>query len=140
MPREQEKMRRKCGSTSIMMIDIDRFKLINDTFGHLHGDGILRECAAMLNRSVRASDILVRFGGDEFLVVMADSSNAAIETLIARINSHLDEWNVKYGSENYMLSFSIGHASISPDEDFIIAIENADKNMFAAKIAKRSHN
>jgi len=70
---EAERTKRYGSTFSILIVDVDRFKQINDTYGHLHGDGILRECAQLLQRSLRSADILVRFGGDEFLILAPET-------------------------------------------------------------------
>jgi diguanylate cyclase (GGDEF)-like protein len=138
MARETEKLNRFGGRLSIMMVDINKFKQINDAYGHLHGDGILKECASILSRSVRTSDILVRFGGDEFLVVMPDTDCSERDPLIARINKHLGDWNEKYASSDYSLSFSLGCALLEQGKELMEVIEEADSKMYKDKMKQYS--
>ena len=67
------------------MIDVDRFKEVNTRFGHLTGDLVLTEMASLLKNSVRGSDAAIRYGGDEFLVILADSDRAGALRVIDRI-------------------------------------------------------
>ena len=75
------------------MVDADKFKQINTRFGHLTGDFVLAEIAGILKASIRGSDAAVRYGGDEFLILLADTMMAGAEIVIQRINTRLDDWN-----------------------------------------------
>src|SRR3990172_9688854 len=74
LPRELNHARRDCTQTTIAMLDIDHFKLLNDTYGHDAGDLMLRELGRVLRENVRKSDIACRFGGEEFVLILLDSS------------------------------------------------------------------
>lgn len=130
---ESEKIKRYGGRLSIAMIDINKFKYINDTYGHLHGDGILKECAAILNNSARTSDLLFRFGGDEFLVVMPETDCREKDMLIKRIRLGIAEWNEEYASSDYSLSLSIGCAVLEQDKELAEVIKEADRKMYEDK-------
>jgi diguanylate cyclase len=134
MSRETGKVNRHGGKLSIVMIDINKFKMINDTYGHLHGDGILKEFAAILSRAARSSDILVRFGGDEFIIAMPETDCSERGPLIARINNHLAAWNDKFASNGYRLSFSIGCALFEKGKDLAAVIREADARMYEHKL------
>lgn len=136
--REAEKIKRYGGKLAVVLIDIDRFKYINDTYGHLHGDGVLKECAMMLNNAVRSSDILVRLGGDEFLIVMQGEDCSEKAPLIERIDSQVEEWNNKYSSSGYELSLSIGCSVLEKGKDIKEAIHEADCLMYKHKLGKSS--
>ncbi|HEX8947956.1 MAG TPA: GGDEF domain-containing protein [Dissulfurispiraceae bacterium] len=133
MPLEVEKVKRYGGKMSIAMIDVDKFKQINDTYGHLHGDGVLRECALILGKSIRSSDLLVRFGGDEFLIVMPETDCTEKDALIARINENIAAWNGEYASSDYRLSLSIGCAVLEGGKALTEVIEEADGRMYNNK-------
>jgi diguanylate cyclase (GGDEF)-like protein len=131
--REIARARRHRENISVIMIDIDNFKQINDTYGHLHGDGVLRECAGILTRAVRTSDILCRFGGDEFLIITPERDCSRNEIVVGRINSLLDEWNRDFGSADYQLSLSIGCAVWRQEGDLLSVVGEADKRMYEQK-------
>jgi len=75
---------------SFMMIDLDNFKIINDTFGHLAGDEVLKQMRAILEDACRSSDILIRWGGDEFLVLARDADHEGLEILAERIRARIE--------------------------------------------------
>lgn len=128
-----ERARRYGEKLSVIMIDIDNFKNINDSYGHIHGDGILRECASILKKAVRKSDILCRFGGDEFLIVTPKTDCSGNEPLIERINKFVMKWNEEYASSDYSLSLSIGCSIWEKDRDLLDVINEADRNMYENK-------
>ncbi|MBI4685105.1 MAG: GGDEF domain-containing protein [Nitrospirae bacterium] len=125
---EIERTKRYNKKLSIIMADIDNFKQINDKYGHLHGDGVLKECALLLNKSIRASDLLIRFGGDEFLIIMPETDCAEGNALISRINTNISEWNEEYASSDYSLSFSLRCAAFKNGKDLIEVIKEAENN------------
>ena len=134
--REAEKSKRYGERLSIVMIDIDNFKDINDTYGHLHGDGILRECALILRRSARASDMICRFGGDEFIIVAPEIGCSENETLISRIKDSLTIWNDEYASQDYKLSMSFGCSIWEAGKNLHDVINEADRQMYEDKKTK----
>jgi len=119
---------------ALLFIDIDKFKLINDTKGHIFGDQVLKEVASRLNGSIRNSDTLARFGGDEFIILLENISNKSdastlAETLITTLKT---EFIVE--DEKVDLSCSIGVA-IFPDDGNTTdsLITTADKAMYQTK-------
>jgi diguanylate cyclase (GGDEF)-like protein len=137
MARELERINRHGGHLSIIFIDIDNFKYINDTYGHLHGDGVLRECAAILSRAMRSSDLLVRFGGDEFVIAMPETDCNEKAPLIDRIEKIISQWNSEYSSCDYRLSMSIGCSTLEKGKDLETVIGEADADMYRIKMSKR---
>lgn len=100
---------KRCGKKlSIIMVDVDNFKQLNDAYGHQHRDGVLRECAAILNKAVRASDILCRFGGDEFMIVTPKTDCTENDAIISRIIKYISEWNMQLSSPGYEVFLSGG--------------------------------
>ena len=78
---------------SFLLVDVDRFKEVNTRFGHLTGDFVLAEIAGLLKSSIRGSDAVIRYGGDEFLVILADASRDNAGTVIERTRKYVRDWN-----------------------------------------------
>src|SRR5262249_16719396 len=91
-----------------LMVDADNFKGINTRFGHLTGDFVLAEIAALLKVSIRGSDEVVRYGGDEFLILLPDTTAAGAANVAERIAWRVDEWNKADNLEGFWLRLSIG--------------------------------
>jgi diguanylate cyclase (GGDEF)-like protein len=137
--REIERAKRQDEDISVIMIDIDRFKQINDTYGHLHGDGILKECASILTRATRKSDIVCRFGGDEFLIVTFGNDGPGHDSIISRIQEYVSAWNGQYASDNYRLSLSIGWSDLPQEGQLMAALREADRRMYEEKRRKEDY-
>lgn len=130
--REVAEHGRRQATLSLLMIDIDRFKRLNDTAGHSAGDEALRRVARLLQRETRAGDLTARHGGEEFTVVMVDCvlADAAVraDSLRARIESDSRRWP-------HAITVSIGVAQLLPDSGLGVAglITTADDALYAAK-------
>ena len=126
--------RRLLKPITFMVIDLDRFKDVNTRFGHLTGDFALAEIAALLRSAVRGSDAVVRYGGDEFLLILADTSTTeGAEVVRARILRALDEWNNAAHLKDFRMTFSIGMADWREGKSLDAILNEADQNMYAAK-------
>lgn len=135
--RDIRKAERRHEKLSIIIIDIDNFKFINDTYGHLHGDGVLRACADLLKKCVRKSDFLCRYGGDEFIIVTPMQTCEENNLLFRRIDKSLEDWNSTYATFDYSLSMSIGCAVWEDGKDVIDVLNEADKKMYLNKQKKK---
>jgi len=122
---------------TMLSMDLDKFKNINDSLGHLAGDEVLKSVADVLKNAVRSSDLLVRMGGDEFVIVLdsTDKENARIlaERLCQMVDS-LDIW----ADVKSKLGVSIGLAQLRPDEDLREWLDRADDILYHAKAEGRS--
>lgn len=130
---EVARTKRYGNAFSIVMLDIDNFKWVNDNYGHVFGDKLLRDCASIMTEAVRASDTLVRFGGDEFLVVIPEHDSLMCEEIIDRIRSRIDSWNLSYSSADYSLSVSAGCANFLPGREIMSVLKEADRKMYSDK-------
>lgn len=119
---------------SIIFIDLDRFKSINDTYGHAEGDTLLRSLSALLINHLRADDILCRYGGDEFLIVLPQCDEQGAEEAWTRIQESLSRLNGKKEFD-YEISLSHGAAIFDPAHPVTLdeLIEIADKQMYSEK-------
>jgi len=137
--RDIERAKRRDESLSFIMIDVNGFKQINDTYGHLHGDGVLRACADIFKKSVRKSDFLCRYGGDEFLIVTPQPTCESNKQLFDRIRQNTEEWNSLHSVSDYRLSFSMGCAVWVKGRDILQVLQQADQEMYRNKTKKAKH-
>jgi diguanylate cyclase (GGDEF)-like protein len=124
----------------VCMIDVDRFKTINDTHGHQVGDQVLRKVASTIASSVREGDAVCRYGGDEFLVVLQRTSREELERIAERIEERVSEFPIKTRSGPVTISISTGVALRSTgrrisSEDLV---ELADQQLYRAKQGRRT--
>jgi len=127
--------------TAALLIDIDHFKKINDNFGHDVGDEVLQEFAVRLASNVRAIDLPCRHGGEEFVVIMPDTTLAAAERIAERIRLHVagSPFRVAGGKEILTVTISIGVAATLGEGDTPEAlIKRADSGVYDAKAAGRN--
>ena len=126
--------RRSGNACALLVIDIDDFKQINDTFGHLVGDQLLRQSADRMANALRASDDIARFGGDEFAIVLTDFNAASDVPSIASKILRCFEDPVKIDNRHHRISLSIGIATCPLHaDDAQELLRRADLAMYAAK-------
>ena len=121
---------------SLIVLDVDRFKSYNDSFGHLAGNGVLRELAEVLRGHARETDLVARFGGEEFALILPHTEAAEAVTLAERLRAALEEaaW-----SAPYQITASLGVCALTPemaDADALVAC--ADAAMYRAKAGGRN--
>jgi len=122
----------------LLFIDVDRFKSINDTFGHQEGDRALVDVATLLVRTFRKSDVIGRVGGDEFCVLLTEGSLDAAQISTERLRASLLTINAA-GHRPYPLALSVGVGMYSPDRptSFDGLMKQADEAMYAEKSVRR---
>lgn len=130
--------RRSKEPLTFLMVDVDRFKEVNTRFGHITGDFVLSEVATLLRSSTRGSDAVVRYGGDEFLVILADTSREKAGMVVRRISDYLGRWNEGRHLEGFPLTVSVGVAEWSDGQTLNEVLDAADQGMYARKHAMRS--
>ncbi len=132
--RELERAARARTSTSVLMLDLDHFKKINDTYGHLTGDAVLREVANRITQSVRSYDLVGRYGGEEFLLVLAACGKSEIEQSADRIRLAIASTPILSVSSEIAVTASIGATVIADggvtQEEILLT---ADKALYQSK-------
>ncbi len=132
---EISRARRQNSALSCVLLDIDHFKDVNDTFGHQAGDHVLREISSLLRRTVRAYDILIRWGGEEFLVVLPNVELEQARKLAERIRAAVEGLPLAgIGG----VTVSAGVAALGADYSFEAMFEAADRRLYNAKAAGRN--
>ncbi len=132
----EERIRHMTRHAGVAMIDLDDFKLYNDTYGHNAGDMVLDTIVGVIQNTIHKTDILIRFGGDEFLLVLPEISEDAFELKLKRIRQHVHETKI-VGFTQMKLSVSIGGV-MSHGEPIEETLERADRMMYQAKIRKNA--
>ena len=123
----------------LMMIDLDNFKKINDNFGHNIGDVLLNLLGQELTKFMRRSDLVFRYGGDEFCIILRNSILDGAKKLANRVRNNIDENEFNCNDVKIKISVSIGLAKLHDDDDSITFIERADKLLYDAKNAGRNN-
>ena len=126
---------RVSGPLGVLMVDLDHFKKVNDTYGHLMGDRVLRAVAASIRRVSREGDVLMRYGGEEFLVVVPGAAMADLGELAERIRRAVAATEVMDGDRRVSVTASIGGAAY-PEHDVASAtelVESADGSLYTSK-------
>jgi diguanylate cyclase (GGDEF)-like protein len=122
---------------SILMIDMDGLKIINDRLGHSAGDDLLRQAAKVFKSTFRPEDMVARIGGDEFVVVLPNTDAEAALQVVQRLKNNLVKYNLDYPAE-LALNLSIGTASGYQNSRLSDVIEQADRAMYNDKEGKQS--
>lgn len=126
---------------SVMILDLDRFKTINDTFGHDGGDEVLREFAHRLRKNVRGADLACRYGGEEFIIVMPDTEAAMAEKAAERVRAEIERSSFRVGrtEQPVNVTISVGVSSILDGPDAVEdLIKRADLALYEAKSGGRN--
>lgn len=135
LAREVARARRSGSPLSLVLFDIDHFKSINDQAGHAVGDRVLRGISDILSASQRGSDLAMRWGGEEFLVLLPDVGLSGARTFAERVREHVQNLVV---ADAGRITISAGVAELRLDEDASAALGRADANLYRAKAAGRN--
>lgn len=134
LEREMGRAQRYRRHLSLIMFDIDHFKEINDNFGHLAGDHVLRQLAATIKTRIRREDILARYGGEEFAIVLPEIDRANASTFAEKVRQLVERSVFEFEETRIPLTVSVGVALLGPETDSCDAlIRAADENLYRAK-------
>ena len=126
---------------SLLIADIDKFKNINDTYGHIFGDKIIKVVAKALQKLTKGKDIAARFGGEEFVVVLPDTNINGGVAVSESIRQNIENgriFNPKTKEEIQRVTISIGVTTFDINEDINVVIERADAALYRAKAGGRN--
>ncbi len=119
---------------SLIFLDLDGFKMVNDTYGHIVGDLCLVDFVKLLKSNLRSEDLIIRYGGDEFILLIKSKNVDFINKKMNTINNNTSQF---FGSKGYNLSFSYGLAALGGKDDFDKALSLADKKMYEHKKSRK---
>jgi len=139
LPDECERHKRYGRPLSLLMWDIDHFKRVNDTHGHQCGDEVLKSVAAVVGSELRLTDMLIRYGGEEFCCLLPETRMDTAISVAERIRACVEAHSVKCGDEAIRITISVGVGELdsdSPYQEALIAL--ADKALYEAKTSGRN--
>jgi diguanylate cyclase (GGDEF)-like protein len=136
---ELDRAKRYGGELALILCDIDNFKEINDTFGHDTGDRALQTLSATLRTTLRKTDIAGRYGGDEFMLILPETSLAGAESLADKILSAVRNAGLVFRDRTVRMSLSIGVTCLAgPDDTIDLLVKRADDAMYSSKQCGRN--
>lgn len=137
--REIARTRREGGTLAVLMIDIDHFKAVNDTHGHAAGDAVIRDIAHLIRSLARESDIVSRFGGEEFVVLLPQSSFVDACAFGERLRQRIAGHRLAFGEQELSVTVSVGCAQFTPHRtELEEALDIADHALYVAKQSGRN--
>jgi len=138
LKREIKRSIRASQPLSLIFIDIDHFKSLNDNYGHDCGDLVLASAASWLMDAVRGGDVVFRYGGEEFVVLLSDTDINCAAVIAERIRAEIESHALAYGMEVLNITASLGVSALEPEETSEMLIKRADTAMYQAKQAGRN--
>jgi diguanylate cyclase (GGDEF)-like protein len=140
LDKEVQRCVRKCGDLSLIMLDVDHFKLVNDRFGHLQGDIVLQRVALQLKKELRSYDCAARYGGEEFIAILPDSTLQQSVFVADRIRLAIHNFTFDGALSPLRLTASLGVARFSKEHSVTVDgfIKQADDSLYQAKANGRN--
>lgn len=136
--REISLAQRNDNALSAIFLDIDHFKSINDDFGHACGDMVLSVTAKLIKECVRDSDLVFRYGGEEFVLLLSNTDTSGAQLLAERIRKKLEHHTLAYDMDTIKVTASLGIATLKADDNLESFIQRADNAMYQAKAQGRN--
>ncbi len=136
--KEIKKAKRENRKLSFLMIDIDNFKKVNDTYGHQTGDMVLKILSNQIKKVMRDFDFLARYGGEEFAVILTDTNIKIAKEIAERIRKKIENTKFIYKGERIPVTVSIGCTELKSDDSEKTLVERADKALYEAKNSGRN--
>ncbi len=136
--KEVERAKREKKKLSLLMMDIDKFKIINDTYGHQMGDMVLKIIVSQIKKVIRDFDFLARYGGEEFVLILPETGIELAKEIGERIRSKIEHTKFLYRGERIPVTISIGCTELQENDNVESFIERADKALYEAKNSGRN--
>jgi diguanylate cyclase (GGDEF)-like protein len=138
LQREIELAKRYDQSMAVLMVDLDEFKLINDSYGHACGDQVLKQLVTAFNEEIRGSDVVFRYGGEEFVILLTKTTLESARYVAERIRNAVCNLKIQQRGEEITTSVSIGLSMLHPEDTVKRLLERADYAMYTAKNAGKN--
>lgn len=139
LEREISRAQRYHRDLSLIMFDIDHFKKVNDTYGHLAGDSVLKQLASVLKSRIRREDIMARYGGEEFAVILPEIGSVNAQTFAEKVRRIVEKTAFKFEDHQIPVTVSIGVAAVGPGiQSPLEFIKLADDKLYQAKVEGRN--
>jgi two-component system, cell cycle response regulator len=139
LEREIARAHRYQRALSLVMFDLDHFKKINDTYGHLAGDYVLKQLASAVKLKIRREDLFARYGGEEFAIVLPEIPLAAALTFAEKVRQLVEHQEFRFENTPIDVTISMGVAGVSENVREVDAlVKLADDRLYAAKAAGRN--
>ncbi|MEL7401766.1 MAG: GGDEF domain-containing protein, partial [Pseudomonadota bacterium] len=136
--REVELAKRHGQQLSVLMIDLDNFKQVNDDFGHSMGDKVLKDAAECMSACIRQTDMCFRYGGEEFLVMLSSADQAGALRIAERIRMSISDMRFKNAKGELQVTTSIGSATLRGTDSMESLVQRADNALYEAKHGGRN--
>lgn len=130
---EVRKCYRNQTSLALFLMDIDYFKTVNDTWGHMAGDRVLKELAKDMRNNLRVQDILGRWGGEEFILILPDTNQEGANTLSEKIRRNIEKTPIKAGEEKLKITMSLGGTFYDFSKNLDRNLDYADRALYKSK-------
>ena len=138
LQREIELTKRHGQQLSILMLDLDHFKLVNDEFGHSMGDKVLKEAVTCITGCIRQTDMCFRYGGEEFLIMLSNAEHAGALRIAERIRMSISALDFSNDKGRLQVTTSIGCATLMIEDSMDSLVQRADKALYQAKHSGRN--
>jgi diguanylate cyclase (GGDEF)-like protein len=138
LERELARARRANSPLAVAMVDIDHFKSVNDTYGHPAGDRVLRSMARLLQQRLRRSDLVGRYGGEEFIIILPDTGGEQASLVLERIRESAAQLRYQADHDSFRVTISAGIAVFPTNDNPLALVAAADTALYQAKAAGRN--
>ncbi len=138
LAREVSRCRRYGRALSLVMMDVDRFKGINDTHGHLAGDYVLKQTAAVAKAVLRREDVLARYGGEEFALLLPELETTGAVAVAEKIRTRVAAEHIAFDGRTIPVTLSLGVATLGAEDRGVDLVQAADARLYEAKGAGRN--